>query len=61
MKAVSLFQEYGIEMNLLGKDDLKISFGEQVFEELSRSLSDAKVQKRKKGKLEKWLFKVNSD
>ena len=53
MKAVSLFQEHGIEMNLLGKDNLKISFGEKVFEELSRSLIDAKAQKRKKGTPEK--------
>lgn len=50
MKAISLFQEHGIEINFLGKDDLKISFGEKVFEELSRSLTDAKALKRKKGK-----------
>ena len=60
MKAVSLFQEYGIEMNLLGKDDLKISFGELVFEELSRSLQEAKTQKRKKAK-PKEALKADND
>jgi transcriptional regulator with XRE-family HTH domain len=55
MRATMLFREHGIEMDLFSSSQFTMTFGDQVFDELSRSLQEAKARKASKGRAKKGL------
>ena len=60
MRASMLFREHGIEMDLFGSGQFAITFSDQVFDELSKSLQETKARKASKGRAKKELSNPDS-
>lgn len=60
MRASMLFREHGIEMDLFGSGQFTMKFSDQVFDELSKSLQEAKARKASRGRVNKGLSTPDS-